>query len=384
MNPLIMIQIVMLLDIVSTQSIVRRWAAVRKTTYLKKRRASVIRIQAAARGYIAYTNFVFTLIDIIFCQAVVRSKLARKQREKLLCDHTSQHEMASSIQYYWRSHSAKKRIKSVTLIQAFTRRHIARKHLAKIQAYDACRNRVLFKIRERAAAIILQQFWEWFKLRRFQRSATSIQRAWRSHINFLRADHVTLNKLVFIQAIVRRILTQRRTACALRHVAISESDNIMIIENEAIITLQNWWRKRIHFAKARKNFQAGLSLRHASATVIVSEISLSVTRLLLASEYTISIVRFSTFLLKHQQSAFRGYVAFSQYVIICYFILKLVSAQVPIVIYLFQMTVLSICFICFYSKHSSAATCQGYHSTEGKCSLKEIRTLLTSIDASMW
>lgn len=262
----------MLLDIVSTQSIARRWIAVRKMTDLRKRRDSAIMIQAAARGYIAYTNFVFTLIDIIFCQAVVRSKLARIQKEKLLCNHTSYHKMATLIQNNWRAYAATKLIRSATLIQAFTRRHIARKHFAKIKAYDACQNRALCKMRERAAVIVLQRSWEYFQLRKLQKSATAIQRTWRSHMNLLHAAQATLNSVIFIQAVIRRMLTQKRTACALRHVAISESDNIMLFEHEAIITLQRWWRRHVYFTQTRENSNVGLSY-HAPATVIVSEIS---------------------------------------------------------------------------------------------------------------
>ena len=247
----------MVLDIISAQSYARQRAATKQVALLRKQRDCAIKIQAAARGYISYTNYVFTLIDIIFCQAIVRSKLARIQLHKV---HSSIGKAASCIQVQWRIFSAKKRENNIVLIQAFFRRHIARKRFAKIKAYDACRNRDLIRLKEKAAAIIIQKNWEQFKLRRLHKNAPS------THVKS------TLENIIFIQAIMRRVLTEKRTAAALRCVAISEADNIMSIEHDASIILQRWWEKQSCNIRIQNSLSSDFSVKvhHAAAAMIVS------------------------------------------------------------------------------------------------------------------
>ena len=244
----------------------------KRATQLRKQRDSAIKIQAAARGYIAYTSYVFALIDIIFCQAIVRSKLARIQKLKLRNAYVSYEKAASCIQDKWRSYAVNKRVYSIVMVQTFVRRHIARKRFAKIKAYDACRNRALIRTKERSAAVIIQTCWEEFKVRRLHTCATSIQRKWRAHMNCLRNKRSVLQSVVLIQAVMRRALTERRIAAALRCVAISESDNIKMVEQEASIILQRWWEKQSYMIRMQKSssFDLSVQVHHAAAAMIVS------------------------------------------------------------------------------------------------------------------
>lgn len=248
-DDLFLLQIITVLDIISVQSSIRRWVATKTASHLRKRSDCAIKIQAAARGYIAYTNYVFTLIDIIFCQAIVRSKIARIRKSKLL------------------NHEAVKQMSSAVLIQAFFRRHIARKRFAKIKAYDACRNCALIRNEKLSAALLLQKSWRRFKVQSLHSSATCIQRKWRLHMKCVNTSRSAIDSIIFIQAVMRRALAEKRTAAALRCVAISESDNIMMFEREACIILQRWWEDQSYILRLKRRWAA-------AATLIVSPISL--------------------------------------------------------------------------------------------------------------
>ena len=327
-------QIIKLLDIISLQCHVRRWAANRQKQLLSKQRDSAIKIQCIARGYIAYTNYVYTLIDVIFCQAIIRSKLARNERSKLRHESKSQHTAAVCIQSKWRSVIASERYLSIVscavLAQAFLRRHIARKRFAKIKAYDACRNRSLISMKERESALCIQQGWRGFKRHRFNKSATRIQRQWREHMNCLRSAQATVRSIIFVQATIRRILAVRRTVNAQRFVAIEESENIMMDQREACVALQRWWKKQMHQVQLNKSYSADFFMHNAAAASIVSSQYLMYAYLRLLCLFTHrNLLRCNSYM---KQSAFRGYKEFSRYVIISYFILKIVSSSFIVII----------------------------------------------------
>ena len=237
----------------------RQWAAIKTVDGLRNQFTSAIKIQAAFRGYIAYSNYVFDLIDIIFCQSVVRAYLARAKRAKL------QREKAE-----FRAYVAMQLTSSTVLIQAFIRRHVARKRFAKIKAYDACRNRALIRMKERAAVVVLKRCWDQYKLRKLHTSVTFIQQTWRSRTALKNSSSTSIiRSVIVIQAAIRRVLTERRAACALRYVAISEADNVMMIERKAGIVLQRWWVNRSYLIRLEQNRRI-FSVHHGAAVTIVS------------------------------------------------------------------------------------------------------------------
>ena len=236
----------------------RQWAAIKTVDGLRNQVTSAIKIQAAFRGYTAYSNYVFHLIDIIFCQSVVRAYLARAKRAKL------QREKAE-----FKAYVAVQLTSSTVLIQAFIRRHIARKRFAKIKAYDACRNRALIRMKERAAVVVMKRCWDQYKLRKLHTSVTFIQQTWRSHTALKNSSTSMIRSVIVIQAAIRRVLTERRAACALRYVAFSEADNIMMIERKAGIVLQRWWVNRSYLIRLEQNHRI-FSVHHGAAVTIVS------------------------------------------------------------------------------------------------------------------
>ena len=162
-------------------------------------------------------------------------------------------------QVEFRAHVAMQLTGSTVLIQAFIRRHIARKRCAKIKAYDACRNRALIRMKERASVVVLQRCWDQYKLRKLHASATFIQRTWRSHVALKNSTALIIHSAIMIQAFIRRVLTERRAASALSYVAISEADNIMMMEREAAIVLQRWWENRFYLIQLeQRQLEQGL------------------------------------------------------------------------------------------------------------------------------
>jgi hypothetical protein len=65
-------------------------------------------------------------------------------------------------------------------------------------------------------------------------------------------------------------LTAKRTACALKSVAISEADNIMLTEREASIVLQRWWETQSYLLRLHNSSFIDISVYHSAATKVVS------------------------------------------------------------------------------------------------------------------
>lgn len=170
-------------DILIAQSVVRRWMARR---FVKKYRKSLhytmsLRIQMCVRSWLAktrvkkeraardiqkvwrgfwgYTDFVFTLADIIIVQKTFRASQARK-RVAIMAkakEKQNQYNAAVTIQKKWRGYSAQMEmlfnLVHIIIVQSIIRRRIA---IIKYQPRKL----------EHRAAIKIQRFWRTFSRKR--------------------------------------------------------------------------------------------------------------------------------------------------------------------------------------------------------------------------
>lgn len=157
------------------QLLIRSWLA---RTKVKKQRAARD-IQKAWRGFWTYTDYVFTLADIIIVQKTVRAHQARKRVAVMFKERKekTENDAATVIQKSWRRYSAQ-------MEMLFNLVHI-------IIAQSVIRRRI---------AIIK------FKPRLLEyRAATKIQRAWRTFIR--KRDFMENYCATIIQSLIRRQLS---------------------------------------------------------------------------------------------------------------------------------------------------------------------------------
>jgi len=170
-------------DVLIVQSVVRRWSAKRfvsqyrsdlhhemalriqmkvrswvsKVRTIKERSARDI--QKTWRGFWCYTDYVFTLADIIVVQRTVRAHQACTRVKAMTRERQDQRELAASIviQKYWRGYSAQMNM-LFTLVHIIIAQSIVRRRIAMINFKP--------RILEHRAAIKIQNFWRTFLRKR--------------------------------------------------------------------------------------------------------------------------------------------------------------------------------------------------------------------------
>ena len=244
----------------------------------KRVRAAATKIQAAWRSFVCYSDFIFTISDIVLIQGLVRSYLRRKQASTL-------------IQTTWRAFACKvdymKTWQDVVTIQRTIRGHFGRKRFA-VRDQEREEQRALARLRNKSANQIQSAFRGYkdrtkvalIRLERRQfTAATAMQSVWRSYVaqeTFI----YTIGCVIQIQSVVRgfvgrlsyiddlgsiilsqsairrwiatRLVSQKRLILLLTGAARYEQ----AIDEHAVITLQSWFRNvvrpKLHFHAAVK------------------------------------------------------------------------------------------------------------------------------------
>lgn len=98
-----------LADVLTVQSVVRRWQACkkyqekvdeRKEEEARRKERAATKIQQTWRGFICYADYMFTVSDIVVVQSQVRCWLAARERARM--EHAREVEAATDIQRHWR------------------------------------------------------------------------------------------------------------------------------------------------------------------------------------------------------------------------------------------------------------------------------------------
>ena len=218
-------------DILIVQSVARRWLSKRyvvKYCYnreqematkiqlavrmwisrvrMRKQRAARD-IQKMWRGYLAYTNMLFSLVHIIICQSVVRRHLQVKRYKADIIRHRS----AIKIQRCFRAFLMKRDFMykyCATLIQAEIRRVLAKDFFQKmaaaraIQAWYRCQS-TSRGYKYYISARKIQTIWRGYDARKLldeerwvrEYAATSIQKTWRMFYNFSNYEIYKIEKI---------------------------------------------------------------------------------------------------------------------------------------------------------------------------------------------
>ena len=190
-----------LCDIVKVQSICRRWLAQKKAKEIcyQKASASAVTIQTAWRGFYSYTCFLITLSEIVRLQRFTRQYLERKRYQSI---------HATKIQNTWRCFCSKKsynytitNTRSATLIQKLWRQYFCRSNYSFIVTDIV---KVQTEVRRYLAQKVFLEMWEDHAIK----SVVKIQATWRSRFAF--AKYLAERKqIIAVQTAVRSFLARR-------------------------------------------------------------------------------------------------------------------------------------------------------------------------------
>ena len=177
--------IVMLVKIIISQSVVRRWLEAKKTDHLRnaKRTAAATVIQKRYRGYIAFTKYIDTVVNVIICQAVARKHIASRQAQAIRHerDEASRNLSATKIAAACRGHIAyssyNTALTDIIICQAYARRWMATRDV-------------------------------FARKKSWQGAAVAIQSAFRGYIQSIQFI-LTLSRIIMLQSQVRGFLTRK-------------------------------------------------------------------------------------------------------------------------------------------------------------------------------
>lgn len=247
------------------------------------------KIQSVWRGFHCYTDYIFSLVDILVVQRTVRVFLAKREansirREKsatkiqrnwrlfTVTNAINQHKAAVKIQDNWRRATIKKAIskeKSAVKIQSNWRRKKAESMLLFslvhiIVAQSVARRFLAKKIAQSLRDADLQR----------KEAATAIQKTWRgfwgfSHYIIVQYELARLQALVrgklarqsynlklgcaiIIQATIRRHLAKNTISKKRVKKAAFEADALALRERNASKKIQFWWRIVLDWTKEKK------------------------------------------------------------------------------------------------------------------------------------
>jgi hypothetical protein len=239
-----------------------------KYVQYKLAKAAATKIQSAWRSYICYTDYIFTLADIVLIQRLARKYIGRMHA-------------ATTIQKTWRKYVCYTdyifTLVDIVTIQRSMRGHIGRKiYAAKHEQRE--QQRALERLRQRSAtdiqrlyrgtvdrskAVVLRS------IRQREKAAVRIQSVWRTYVvqgifwhklicaiqiqswtrGLLGRLHYidSLGSIILSQCAVRRWIARRKyNQMRLIEFLITTAKRQQEIKNEATAILQKWYRNTVH------------------------------------------------------------------------------------------------------------------------------------------
>lgn len=248
-----------IVDIIITQSIARSWLARREHKKLleEKKMRSIVKIQSFWRGFQAYTDFIFTLVDILIVQRTVRAKLARRKTEQLRRERAT-----LTIQTEWRRYSSQMHM-LYDLVHIIVVQSVARRYLATVRVQSSRSERALQNSAATKIETAWRSFWAFSQYVIMQFEVTRLQAMVRGNLVRKRYS-LRLGCAIMIQSVARKFLAvckvqKYRSAVAIqgaarRYLAIravkgircavvkTNAKVLSMRETRACQSIQFWWR----------------------------------------------------------------------------------------------------------------------------------------------
>mmetsp|Transcript_17979 Transcript_17979/g.25351 ORF Transcript_17979/g.25351 Transcript_17979/m.25351 type:complete len:1988 (+) Transcript_17979:258-6221(+) len=266
-----------IVDIIIVQNLVRRWAARRELEVLRweKQYFSAIKIQSNWRRYVAHTDYIFTIADVLVVQRTFRKWLAEKEltNRKLMFESQKCYNAATLIQSAFRRYSARMNLLfqmvNIIVVQSIVRRKLAQNRMLELIAEHIAARRIQTKWRDktnatfrkqRESAIHIQRIWRGFWMHShyiiMAFEVCRIQAVWRGYSARKEAD-LKLGCTIILQAVARRYLARRRARQIRLVQVLVGSASFSMRENIASTCIGQWWMSILETRK-----------RHAAATTI--------------------------------------------------------------------------------------------------------------------
>eukprot|EP00977_Amphora_coffeiformis_P028054 scaffold34685_cov183-Amphora_coffeaeformis.AAC.34 len=234
-------------DIIIAQSVVRAFLARRE---LHRRKDLLVnhaatKIQTSWRSFKGYTDYIFTVVDVVLVQKTCRCWLAKRRAVNL-----KKAAAATKIQMHWRRFHAQMKM-LYDLVHIIMVQSVVRRHLAKTIAWK----RRIEHDDESASAVRIQAawrgFWQFSHYVIMQYEITRIQAAARGMVA-RKVHRLTLGSCILIQSVFRRCRARiayanKRTAAFLVHSRAS-----LMRESLACKKIQFWWRVVVECRKEKK------------------------------------------------------------------------------------------------------------------------------------
>jgi hypothetical protein len=243
--------------------------ALDRQSYQRYRAAT--QIQSLWRGFQAYTDYIFSLVDILNAQRTARRWLAIRETRKL-----REESAAGVIQKHYRRHTAQVNmlcdLVNIIMAQSFARRYLARCLAASIR-----QERLEIKLEREQAATRIQALTRGsFQRATFakEKAVVKIQACWRgfwlcSHFIIMRYEasrlqavlrgkiqqrmyNMQLGCIIMIQSTVRRHLTLTKTRNMKLDMTVKNSAALRLREVNACKHIQFWWRLVMDCRKEKK------------------------------------------------------------------------------------------------------------------------------------
>ncbi len=227
------------------------WRGYRASKEYKKNIAAR-KIQTLWRGFQCYTDYIFSLVDVLVVQRTARQWLAKRRANEIRKENA-----AVKVQSCWRRHKARVML-LFSLVHIIIAQSVARRYLAR------------FLVHKRRSQLKALQDAE----QQRQNAATAIQKIWRGFLGF--SHYIIMQyEIARLQAIIRGKLARQsynlKLGCAIiiqanirRHLAkdiigkklvveaISESAGLALRERNAAKRIQFWWRIVLDWTREKK------------------------------------------------------------------------------------------------------------------------------------
>eukprot|EP00547_Thalassionema_nitzschioides_P003978 CAMPEP_0194204248 /NCGR_PEP_ID=MMETSP0156-20130528/3832_1 /TAXON_ID=33649 /ORGANISM="Thalassionema nitzschioides, Strain L26-B" /LENGTH=2106 /DNA_ID=CAMNT_0038930221 /DNA_START=226 /DNA_END=6547 /DNA_ORIENTATION=+ len=189
------------------QSLLRGYSTRLAFNKAKIQHLSALIIQKRWRGFQAYTEYIFSIADVIIAQRNIRKWIAKR-----ILQQKKDNRCATKIQAQWRRYQSQMRclykLVHIIIVQSTVRRWLAINRVRNVGV-------------EHLSAKIIQSWWKvvyWIKQKRFHSAATKIQATWRCF--WESTQYLIMNyEIVRIQAVVRgfqaRIGASLQMGCAI-------------------------------------------------------------------------------------------------------------------------------------------------------------------------
>ena len=263
-------------DVIVVQSIVRQWSA-RRVTILKrnaehigpvttiqtawrrhhgmctyKKHLAAKKIQAQWRGFQSYSDYIFTIVDVLVVQRIARQWLAIRKVQAM-----KKEKAATTIQKTWRRQDAQKKflisIGQILIVQSVARRYLSKYRVAEQKEFET--KNAIVKEQRKAAATAIQKawrgFWAYSHFIIVQYECTRIQALARGVITRKKCN-LQLGCAILIQATMRRHLAKKAVArmCAQDTLQLARAKELR--ERNAAKRIQFWWRIVLDWMKEKK------------------------------------------------------------------------------------------------------------------------------------